>query len=172
MNRPSLSSRTVTIRRLSMEPSRDAADETDAFDVVVFDAVDTFANVPRRAGPFFMDDDWDDDLVAVSQYSYVSSYDNEPYVSFLVRSTAWMDAHETWCLLCQNFFANLTFALMISVFVVAGIFYLLIEDDNEDDDDDHHACRCCKNPRDRHRCGRVGRAESRGRAARCEDVRR
>lgn len=123
---------------------RDAADETDAFDVVVFDAVDTFANVPRRAGPFFMDDDWDDDLVAVSQYSYVSSYDNEPYVSFPVRSTAWMDADETWCLLCQNFFANLTFALMISVFVVAGIYYLLIEDDNEDDDDDHHACRCCK----------------------------
>jgi len=46
--------------------------------------------------------------------------------------------------LCQNFFANLAFALMISVFVVAGIYYLLIEDDNEDDDDDHHACRCCK----------------------------
>ena len=46
--------------------------------------------------------------------------------------------------MCQNFFANLAFALMISVFVVAGIYYLLIEDDNDDDDDDHHACRCCK----------------------------
>jgi len=124
-----------------------AADaEKDAFDVVAFDALDAFVNVPRRAGPFFaMDADWDDDVFTVSRYSFVSSYDTEPYASFPVRSSAW-DADETWCLLCQNFFANLSFALMISVFVVAGIYYLLLEDD---DDDDDRACRCCK------RCGTI-----------------
>ena len=119
-----------------------AAAEKDAFD-----ALDAFVSVPRRAGPFFaMDADWDDDVYTVSRYSFVSSYDTEPYASFPVRSSAW-DADETWCLLCQNFFANLSFALMISVFVVAGVYYLLMEDD--DDDDDDQACRCCK------RCGTI-----------------
>jgi len=125
-----------------------AADaEKDAFDVVAFDALDAFVNVPRRAGPFFaMDAAWDDDVFTVSRYSFLSSYDTEPYASFPVRSSA-RDADETWCLLCQNFFANLSFALMISVFVVAGIYYLLMEDN--DDDDDDQACRCCK------RCGTI-----------------